>query len=125
MVFWIFMFIMNLLIPIIMIGFGKVFLNNPPAEINSWYGYRTSMSRKNKDTWDFAHHYCGKIWVKCGWITLILSTIIMLFLIGKGIKVVGIGSGIVSTLQCVVLLGSIIPTEIALKKKFDKNGNLR
>ena len=24
-------------------------------------GYRTSMSMKNKDTWEFAHKYCGKV----------------------------------------------------------------
>ncbi len=64
--FWIYMFIMDLLIPIVMILLGRAFLKKAPKEINCVFGYRTSMSMKNKDTWEFAHRYCGKIWVICG-----------------------------------------------------------
>ena len=60
--FWIFMLIMDLLIPFTMIGFGKMFLKKAPDQINYVFGYRTSMSMKNQDTWVFAHYYCGKIW---------------------------------------------------------------
>ena len=56
--FWIFMLIMDLLIPFTMIGFGKMFLKKAPDQINYVFGYRTSMSMKNQDTWVFAHHYC-------------------------------------------------------------------
>ena len=34
---------------------GRVMLKHPPKEINNFFGYRTAMSRKNRDTWDFAH----------------------------------------------------------------------
>ena len=57
--FWIFMLIMDLLLPFTMIGFGRYFMKKAPKEINSVFGYRTSMSMKNKDTWKFAHKYCG------------------------------------------------------------------
>ena len=60
--FWIFMLIMDLLLPFTMIGFGRYFMKKAPKEINSVFGYRTSMSMKNKDTWEFAHKYCGKVW---------------------------------------------------------------
>ena len=30
-------------------------------DVNFVFGYRTSMSMKNKDTWEFAHKYCGKV----------------------------------------------------------------
>ena len=36
-------------------------MKKAPKEINSVFGYRTSMSMKNKDTWEFAHKYCGKV----------------------------------------------------------------
>lgn len=52
--FWIFMLIMDLLIPFTMIGFGKMFLKKAPDQINYVFGYRTSMSMKNQDTWVFA-----------------------------------------------------------------------
>ena len=60
--FWIFMVIMDLLVPLTMIGFGRYFLKQAPGTINWVFGYRTEMSMKNKDTWEFAHKYIGKLW---------------------------------------------------------------
>lgn len=79
-----------------MIGFGMYFLKTAPKEINAVFGYRTAMSMKNKETWKFAHKYCGKIWCI---------------------------SGLVCFVQLIPLIGSIIPTERALKRNFDENGN--
>ena len=85
--FWIFMLIMDLLIPFTMIGFGKMFLKKAPDQINYVFGYRTSMSMKNQDTWVFAHHYCGKIWYICGLILLVVSLIVLLLVIGKSSRI--------------------------------------
>lgn len=123
MVFWIFMMVMDLLIPLIMIGFGKYFIENAPKEINEFFGYRTSMSMKNKETWEFAHHYCGKLWLTIGCIMIVPSVIAMLFVIGKGVSVIGTFGGILCVIQLVFLIGSIFPTEIALKNNFDEYGN--
>ncbi len=123
--FWIFMMIMDLLIPFTMIGFGKLFIKNAPGKINGFFGYRTSMSMKNKDTWEFAHHYCGKLWFMAGWIMLIASMIAMLPVIGKDSDYIGAYGGVVCFVQIVFLIGSIFPTERALRKKFDKNGVIR
>ena len=87
--FWIFMCVTVLLIPFLMISFGGLFSRSAPKEINSAFGYRTSMSMKNADTWQFAHHYFGKIWRTLGWILIIPSVIPMLFVIGKGNDPVG------------------------------------
>ena len=73
--FWIFMLIMDLLLPFTMIGFGRYFTKKAPKEINSVFGYRTSMSMKNKDTWEFAHKYCGKVWYVCGMVMLPITVI--------------------------------------------------
>ena len=62
--FWIYMLLMNLLNTFTLIGFGKHFMRKAPKEINEVFGYRTPMSMKNKDSWEFAHKYCGKIWYK-------------------------------------------------------------
>ena len=87
--FWIYMLIMDLLLPFTMIGFGKYFLKTAPKNINTEFGYRTSMSMKNKDTWIFAHKYCGKIWFISGLIMLPLSVIVMMFVFGGLENVVG------------------------------------
>ena len=123
--FWIFMLCTVLLVPLIMLFFGLYFKNKSPKEINSLFGYRTTMSMKNKDTWEFAHHYCGRLWLVLGMIMLPLSVIPMLCFINQDIDVVGIAGGIIEGIQVVILLISIFPTEKALKKTFDENGNRR
>lgn len=123
--FWIFMTVSNLLMPALMILVGWIFLKHPPQTINWVYGYRTPMSTKNQETWDFAHQYCGRLWWRIGWIMLVPSVLVMLPLIGKGEKVIGTVGGIAMTIECVVVLAAIIPVEHALKKEFDKNGNRR
>ena len=120
--FWIFMLLMDLLIPLTMIGFGKLFMTKSPQNINVVFGYRTTMSMKNKDTWEFAHKYCGKLWFKCGLVLLPLSVIPLIFVCGKGTDIIGTVGGIVCDVQLVPLIGSIFLTEAALKKTFDKNG---
>lgn len=120
--FWIFMFVCNLLVPLVILGFGKVFIKHPPKDINGVYGYRSSMSMKNQETWDFAHHYCGRLWIKIGWIILIISIIPMMFVIGKADNIIGIMSLIICGIQLVVLIGTIISTEKALNKNFHKDG---
>ncbi|WP_268051132.1 SdpI family protein [Clostridium ganghwense] len=52
----------TIIISFTMIGFGLLFMKKPPKEINSTFGYRTTMSSKNKDTWNFAHRYAGIVW---------------------------------------------------------------
>ncbi|MCI9148211.1 MAG: SdpI family protein [Hungatella sp.] len=123
--FWIFMLLMDLIIPLTMIGFGRYFMKNTPKEINAVFGYRTSMSMKNKDTWKFAHKYCGKIWYVCGLIILPLTVLFLLPAIGKSADYVGTAGGIICAAQLIPLIGSIFPTEIALRKLFDKNGKKR
>ncbi len=123
--FWIFMVMMDLMIPLIMIVFGKVFLKNPPKEINLIYGYRTGRSMKNKDTWNFAHRYFGKIWLRGGLVLLPVSLAVMLFVLGKDQNTVGTVGGALCFIQLVPLIGAIFPTERALKREFDEEGRKR
>ena len=123
--FWIFMLIMDLFIPLTMIGFGRYFLKAAPKDINAVFGYRSAMSMKNKDTWTFAHKYCGKIWYVCGLVVLLVTVVFMLLVIGKGEDCVGTVGGLICGIQLIPLAGAIVPTEIALKRTFDKNGKRR
>lgn len=123
--FWFFILVMLLLIPLIMIVFGWIFKEKSPKEINSFYGYRTSMSMKNKDTWEFAHHYVGRLWWFLGWILALLTVITMLCTAGMDSDTVGKISLVVVVVQMIFLIGSIFPTERALKRTFDRDGNRR
>ena len=123
--FWIFMFLMALLVPAIMIGFGSWSAGHAPKKINALFGYRTAMSMKNQDTWEFAHHHSGKIWRAAGWVLLAVSALAMLPVRGKSTDTVGMFGAILMGVQVVVLLLSILPTEAALRKTFDPDGNRR
>lgn len=123
--FWIFLCCCNLLIPVIMLVAGYAMYRYTPKEINGIYGYRTSMSMKNMETWKFAHAYCGRLWVKLGAVMMAATAIECVLTFGKTERIISIGCGIIETIQLIVLVTSLIPTEIALNKKFDKQGNLR
>lgn len=123
--FWIFILAMNLLFPLIMIVMGRYFMKQSPKEINYIFGYRTNMSMKNKDTWDFAHKYFGKLWFRLGWLLIPISVIPMLFVIGKGEDIIGTVGMVVMVIDLILLIAPIFPTERALKKIFDKDGNKR
>ena len=121
-VFWIFVLAFDLLIPLLMLGFGRSFMKHPPTEINPGYGYRTTMSSKNQDTWDFAQKYMGELWYRAGRWLLIPSVLPLLLVLGRDVGTVGMAGLAVSGVQLVVMLGTILVVERALKKNFDKNG---
>ena len=122
MVFWIFMLVMDLIVPITMLCLGRQFMKNAPKRINSNYGYRTNMSMKSQETWDFAHRYCGKVWWIMGLVMLPATLATMLFVLGEDTEHISIMGGIVCGAQLIPPLLSIIPTELALRRNFDKEG---
>lgn len=123
--FWLFCTVSCLLVPAVMLYFGWRFLKKPPKHINSFYGYRTSRSMKNQQTWDFAHQVCGRLWFRWGLVLLPLSLLAMLLVPGKDAEELGLWLMGVTVIQVVVLLGSIVPVERALKKNFDQFGRKR
>jgi len=120
--FWIFLLIMNMLIPLTMTGFGYRFMKKPPKNINMVYGYRTSMSMKNEETWKFAHEFFGRLWFRFGVVLLILNIIIMILMLGYNSKLLGIFGTVLCYLQIIGMFFPILPTELALRKRFDKDG---
>lgn len=120
--FWLFTLAMDLLIPLLMIGLGRMFWKKAPKKINSTFGYRTTMSMKNQDTWQFAHHYCGKLWYWLGLMMLPLSVVPMLLVFDSGIDTIGWVGTVICFAQVVPMVGAIVPTEMALRRTFDKNG---
>lgn len=123
--YWIFMTAMCLLIPGILMGFGSVCRNKAPENINLLYGYRTSMSMKNQDTWEFANKLWGKLAWKWGLITLIVSLIPMLAVFFAGEDTVSIVGSVIVVLQLIPLLATIPVVERALKHEFDPDGRQR
>jgi len=125
MAFAIAMFFSNILVPAVMILAGYMMYKYPPTSINGVIGYRTKRSKLNIDTWKFAHHYCGKLWLKIGVLVLLLTILIQIPLFKAGEDIIGKVSLIIAMVQVVIILCSIYPVEKALRKNFDENGNRR
>ncbi len=120
--FFITMYICNMTVPGVMLLGGYLMYKHPPKEINGMIGYRTTMSRKNRDTWEFAHDYCGRLWIKIGLIMLIISAFVQLPFLHSSDDVVGIMTLVLESVQVIALVCSIIPVEAELKRKFDQDG---
>ena len=123
--FWIFLSLCLLSIPLVMIILGRIMAKHPPKEINSIYGYRTSRSMKNLDTWKFANTMFGKLWFRGGWGVLVFTIAGIVWLYGKDVNTTSIESLVVVGLQFIPLVGTIVPVEIALRRNFDDDGNRR
>ena len=121
--FWIFMALTVMLFPAIMIVFGRLFSRSAPKEINYAFGYRTSRSMKNMDTWKFAHEFLGKLWFILGFIMIPVNLIPLLLVIGNSENVIGTVGSVLCFVDLGAIIISIFPTESALKKNFDKDGN--
>ena len=120
---WFMMLGFNLLIPAIMLGAGKLFTKNAPKDINWIIGYRTTMSVKNEDTWAFAHKVAGAFWWNWGWVTLAVTMIAMLLLLGQSVELVSSVGCVLMFLQLIPVIAVIPHTEKALRNAFDKDGN--
>ncbi|MEG0755633.1 MAG: SdpI family protein [Oscillospiraceae bacterium] len=123
--FWLFMFLVDLIVPLIMLVMGKRFEAHPPKTINCWYGYRTTMSMKNENTWDFAHKHLGATWHSWGFIALPISAVALCLTISKDVQTVAIAGAAVCAAQVVLLIVSILPNEKALKAHFNEDGTAK
>ena len=123
--FWWFILICDCIIPAIMIIAGRMMWKHCPKKINGVVGYRTKMSMINMDTWRFAHDHAGKLWWKVGIGLLGPTMLIHIPFYGASDDTMGILSIIIIVIQLVFLIGSIFPTEKALKNNFNEDGTKR
>lgn len=122
---WVFMTGCCLLLPVLLYRFGKFFENDGSIEINYTFGYRTSRSMQNPDTWRFAQKYWGKLRKQTAVVCLVMAIIPMVLIYGKSADTVGTAGGIICMAQLIPMLATIPKTEKALKEVFDDNGEFK
>jgi len=120
---FVFFLVVLLLIPLAAIFFGLLWRKNSPRKINWVYGYRTSWSMKSQETWDFAHKYAGRILLYIGVPLTAISVIPIVLFKNRDINTLSSIVLGITGIQIICLIVPFIPTEIALRKNFDKNGN--
>lgn len=108
-------------IPAIMLTLGILWKKNPPKNINGFYGYRTPRSMKSQEAWDFAQRYISNLYFTWGVICSVLTALVLSVYMGSGDILEKMMIYVtIFQVACVVL--PIVPTEIALRKNFDRDG---
>ena len=125
-VMWVFLLACNLITPVVMIFFGKMFAEAPPREANWLFGYRTKRSMKSQEAWDFAQRYFGKLWRKLGR-ALIPPAVVgqALTLLCPTVESMSCWSLVPAIAEVVVMAVVYFPVERALKRNFDESGRRR
>lgn len=118
-------FIVNLIIPAVMLFGGYMMKTCPPRSISRWVGFRTALSMKNEDTWAFAHACCGRVWWKIGWISLALSVLGQLPFAKAREETLETLALVMVLAQSSVLLGTVVYVQRELKRAFDESGRRR
>ncbi|WP_108832063.1 SdpI family protein [Aedoeadaptatus coli] len=107
-------------IPGIMIFFGGLMLDHPPKTINAAYGYRTSMSMLNQDTWDYAQAACAKRWRTWGRVLALITLVVLIFALRR--PAFADVLGFYTAFETAFLLASVAATEMDLRRTFDREG---
>ncbi len=71
--------IISIVIGFVFFVIGVLFQIFPPRKINSLYGYRTSRSMKNQQSWDFSQNMAAKELIKTGIVLLGISFLLLKF----------------------------------------------
>ena len=88
-----------------------------PSRTNRIVGYRTPLSMKNQDTWDYGNTISRKY-------ALVFMLLCIVFHLGASMVISGDELLKVSLILLVIsLLSIVIFTEISLRAQFDVNGN--
>ena len=95
---------------------GFIMLKLPPKKINSIYGYRTSGSMKNQETWNFAQSYSAKEMIKLG---ALLACYSLLGILLKPKENIAIFIGLALVFLMITLLA--VRVEKAIKNKFQQS----
>ena len=109
---------LTLTIGLILFTVGLLFKMFPPSKINLIYGYRTTTSRRNLDTWKVANSYSAGLMTFEGLILIVIGILTTFIHYNKAI---GIALGILLMFSSFILL--VVATEKHLNKLFDKDGS--
>ena len=104
---------------------GWMFYKWPPDTVNQWVGYRTRMSMKNERTWHFAQRHFSRMWLIWGGPLAGVSAAVYIpfWVGGSSADTLTITMTVLMCAQIAALFCSIIPTERALRRNFNRDGS--
>ena len=115
--FWLYTFLCDLIVPVVMILGGRVMKHHPSLKMNKWIGYRTSLSMENEEMWQYAQKYSGQLWWKIGWWMLIPTILLHFPFVSSTRQCIENVSLVIVCIHLIVLLLTVVLTQKALKTK--------
>lgn len=116
---WIIMLIVNVAIAVAIAYFGWKMTKQMPA-MDGVFGFRSERALIDEKTWKFAQNYFAKLFLLVGIVLFVVSLTVMLCFVKAQTGVVAFVGAMLLLLDVLaVVLGAILPTELALKKKFN------
>ena len=108
--------------PLLLLGFGLLYLLAPPKEANYSLGYRFWWSMASLDAWQFTHRWVGIVWSILG----LILTVIMAFVVNAFRRMAPMDMvwAAVKSLgwEIVITALSCLGINIAVIAVFDRNG---
>lgn len=112
-----------LIVPGVMMLVGRSWRRLPPSSANWLYGYRTLRAMRSQAAWDFAQKEFAKHWYDWGRILAAVSIVLIIVLGSQDRQAIGRWVLYITRTQLVVMLAPIILVELALRRRFDSNGD--
>ena len=120
--YWVYMVVLDLIPPFIMIILGKL-MKKASKSMRTKIAFRTKMSKKNRNTWRYAHNFCGNFLFNMGGVLMVMALNILILVAERDNLSIGIIAKTMCLLESVAIAIPFAATELALKIKFDSNGN--
>ena len=111
--------------PLLLLGFGLLYLLAPPKEANYSLGYRTWWGMSSLDAWQFTQHIAGLVWSALGTgLTIVMALICNAFrrmepmdMVWSAVKCLG--------WELVLVAVACLAINITVFAKFDRTGYRR
>ena len=108
--------------PILMLGFGLVYLLIPPKEANYGVGYRFWWGMSSLDAWKFTQRIAGMVWSGLGAVlTIVMAIVCSGFREMEPVDMVT-RAGVCLIWELVLIAVACIAINVVVMVKFDKNG---
>jgi len=111
-------FFAGLLVPLALLLVGIAWKIKPPAREDSGLAYRTALSERSQETWDFAHRQISRLWTRLGVILGVLTAALVRFWVKDTFPLLlWVLAG-----QMIFVCSSAFFVDTLLKASFDEDG---
>ena len=111
--------------PIVLLGFGLMYLFAPPKEANHSLGYRFWWGMSSLDAWKFTQLLAGKVFTVMGGALTLIAIVVSIIIGGLELEDMANWAAICVLIELVLIGLGCLAINILVMLKFDKDGYRR